>query len=149
MLKRRGLAALLAAASVVGGCTSEEVTYATIPIVSAEPSLPAQTRHGADRLMTVEKLYAWCDQGQINLQVSATANTGGWREPHLNRLSVEGGTILFEAVAVAPPPGRAASSVVDLLTFRHNEPAIRGVTRVRVIGQSNEMQADIQLPYTC
>lgn len=146
MLKRA--AVLLAAAAMPGACTTTEITHVQVPITTAVPSLPSQVRPGAQRVMTIERLYAWCEEGEIRLQVSGMTNTGGWRDPYLNRVSVDGGIVTYEMLAIAPR-GRVNAQVMDTLTVRHAEPAVRGVTRVRVIAQANEMQGDLQLAFAC
>ena len=143
----RKLSILLALA--LGGCSFTETNEGTgvVPLVSPEPSRPNAIRPGYDRLMTVDKLYAWCEYGMLKFQVTATANSGGWKGPRLNRLPTEGNAPAYEAVAVRP--SGAASQALQSFTFTHQEPMPRGSGRVRVMGQSNEMSTAIFIGKGC
>lgn len=137
-------------ALVLGGCgTFTEIDEGTrvVPLVSPQPSRPNAIRPGYERLMTVDKLYVSCAYGTLKFQVTATANSGGWSGPRLNRLPSEGTAAAYEVVAVRPKEG--VSQALQSLTFRYEEPMIRGTGRVRVMGQSNEMTTTIFIGKGC
>ena len=132
---------------VLGGCTEVIVSSRVVPLVSPEPARPNAIRPGYERLMTIDKLYAWCEYGTLKMQVTATANSGGWRDPRLNRAVTEGNAPTYEVVAVRPQG--SASQALQSFTFTHDEPMPRGSGRVRVMGQSNEMSTGIFLGQGC
>ena len=55
-------AALLASALVLAACTTETVTYTEVPMPTAKPAYATSARPGGQRLMTVDRLYAWCER---------------------------------------------------------------------------------------
>lgn len=132
----------LAAALALCACTSETVTYVEVPMPTAKPAYAAAVRPGGERLMTVDRLYAWCERGLLMLQVTGTANTGGWSEPRLNRVSNQGGLLVYEIVAQRPTR-RADARVLEPFTVRHEDAWPTGASRVRVVSQTNEMTAVI------
>ena len=135
---------------MLAGCqhfTETDYGSRVVPIVSPEPSKPSRIRAGTERLLTVDQLYAWCEDGTLKMQVTATARSGGWRDVDLNRLAGESTTPVFEVSGV--PPKRPASQALQSFTFRHDEPMERGTGRVKVIGQSNEMSSAIFIGRGC
>lgn len=136
---------VLLMAVLLGGCQPAPVTYIDVPIPSPLPNKPSNVRTGGTRLMSVERLYAFCRGPVMYLQVSAYANTGGWERPWLNRLSVDGAIVTYEVVAVPPPPNAYVSAALQVFDMRHDELRPDGVSRVRVISQSNELTADLRV----
>lgn len=135
---------MMLAALVLGGCAADVVTTTVVPIPTAEPAIPNAVRPGGTRLMAVDRLYAWCEGGRLRVQVSASANSGGWSEPRLNRVSLVGGLITYEAVA-RQPQGPMVTMMIQTFTIEFDEPLPYGVNRVRVISQTNEMNSDLKI----
>ncbi len=139
--------ALFLSLIMLGGCTDVVVSTRMVPLVSPEPARPNAIRPGYDRLMTIDKLYAWCEYGALKMQVTATASSGGWKGPRLNRTVTEGNAPTYEVVAVRPQGN--VSQALQSFTFTHEEPMPHGSGRVRVLGQSNEMSTGIFLGRGC
>ena len=135
---------MLLAALMLSGCAADVVTTTIVPIPTAEPAMPNAARPGGTRLMAVDRLYAWCEGDRLKVQVSASANTGGWSEARLNRVSLVGGLITYEAVA-REPRGPMVTMMIQMFTIEFDEPLPYGVNRVRVISQTNEMNADLKI----
>jgi hypothetical protein len=135
---------MMLAALVLGGCAAPVVTTQVIPIPTAEPASANSVRPGGTRLMAVDRLYAWCEGERLRVQVSASSNSGGWSEPRLNRVSLVGGLITYEAIA-REPRGQAVTMMIQTFTIEFDEPLPYGVNRVRVISQTNEMNADLKI----
>ena len=141
---------ILAAVLMLGGCehfNETEHGSRVVPLVSPEPSKPHRIRAGSERLLTVDQLYAWCEDGMLKMQVTATARSSGWRDVDLNRLAGESTTPVFEVTGL--PPKRPGSQALQSFTFRYDEPMDRGMGRVKVIGQSNEMTTAIFIGRGC
>lgn len=94
------------------------------------------------RLFTVDSIAGGCVGGVLNLQVSASANSGGWGEPVLNRLRREGDTVTYEIVATAPT-GPAVTMMMQMFMVTHTDRDVRGVAEVRVLAATNEMSAKL------
>lgn len=137
----RALPALLAAL-FLSACTSRTITYVEVPVPTAQPSYTTSARPGGQRLMTIDRLYAWCEKGLLVLQVTGTANTGGWRDPRLNRVSNSGGLLTYEFIA-QPPGGGGDHRTLQPFTLRHEDAWPNEASRVRIISQTNEMTAVI------
>ena len=132
----------LTGALMLSACTTETITYVEVPMPTAKPAYATSVRPGGQRLMTVDRLYAWCERGLLLLQVTGTANTGGWKEPRLNRVSNHSGVLTYEIIA-QPPQGRGDQRVLEPFTIRHDDAWPNEASRVRVISQTNEMTAVI------
>ena len=142
---------ILAGVLALGGCTTafNEIDEGTrvVPLVSAQPSKPNAIRPGYGPLMTIDQLYAWCEYDTLKLQVGATATSSGWRDARLNRIVSEDDALTYEAVAVRPKG--SAGQALQRFTITYEDPMTRGVARVRVVGQSNEMSATIFIGKGC
>ncbi|BCW89237.1 hypothetical protein sos41_23940 [Alphaproteobacteria bacterium SO-S41] len=142
---------VLAGVLALGGCTTafNEIDEGTrvVPLVSAQPSKPNAIRPGYAPLMTIDQLYAWCEYDTLKLQVTATAMSGGWRDARLNRITTQSDALTYEAVAVRPKG--SVSQTLQRFTMTYQDPMTRGVARVRVVGQSNEMSATIFIGKGC
>jgi len=136
------LAALLASALALTACTTETVTYTEVPMPTAKPAYATSARPGGQRLMTVDRLYAWCERGLLLLQVTGSTNTGGWSDARLNRVSNQDGLLTYELIA-QPPKGRGDPRQLQTLSLKHDDAWPVGASRVRVISQTNEMTAVI------
>ena len=97
---------------------------------------------GLKRLSQVDGVAGACKAGTLSLQVGATANSGGWGEPSLRRISLDRGTVTYEVVATAPS-GPAVSMVMQMFMVTHTDADSAGIERVRVLAQSNEMTAPV------
>ncbi len=131
----------LIAALGLSACATETITYVEVPIPTAKPAYATSARPGGQRLMTIDGLYAWCEKGLLLLQVAGSANTGGWSDARLNRVSNHGGLLTYELIA--QPPQRADQRTLQQFTIRHDDAWPSGASRVRVISQTNEMSAVI------
>ncbi len=116
-----------------------------VELVTAAPAHATAVSPGMRRVLAVDSLYVWCLYGKLNIQTSGFNNTAGWREARLNRLTLDKGYLTYEIIAF-PPDAASGGSVRQGFTVKHQEPMPFGVTRVRVVSQSNEMQADVQVP---
>jgi len=132
----------LSAALLLSACTTETITYVEVPVPTAKPAYSTSVRPGGQRLMTVDRLYAWCESGLLVLQVTGSANSGGWRDVRLNRVSNQGGLLTYEIVA-QPPNGRGDTRVLEPFTIRHEDAWPNEASRVRIISQTNEMTSVI------
>lgn len=130
------------AALWLSACTTETITYIEVPMPTAKPAYATSVRPGGQRLMTIDRLYAWCEKGLLKLQVTATANTGGWTEPRLNRVSNQAGLLTYEFIA-QPPAGRGDTRLLEPFTIRHEDAWPNNSARVRIVSQTNEMTAVI------
>ena len=90
---RHGLA--FTAALFLSACTTETVTYVEVPVPTAKPAYATSVRPGGQRLMTVDRLYAWCEKGLLVLQVTASALLESLP------VSTEAGRFLMVSTAVA------------------------------------------------
>ncbi len=131
----------------LGLCTETCVQPKAEPLVSPEPSKPLQIRTGYERLMTVEKLYAWCEYGKLNIQVTGLARSGGWHDADLNPMGSENITPVYEIVAT--PPAGEGGNTLQPMTVKYSEPMWPGVGRVTVRAQSNELTAGIFIGKNC
>ncbi|MFT3808562.1 MAG: hypothetical protein QM698_01455 [Micropepsaceae bacterium] len=136
------LIALLIATLALAACKTETVTYTEVPMPTAKPAYATSARPGGQRLMTIDRLYAWCERGLLLLQVTGTANTGGWSDARLNRVSNQDGLLTYELIA-QPPGGRGDPRRLQTLSLKHDDAWPVGASRVRVISQTNEMTAVI------
>lgn len=134
--------AFLLAVLALTACKTETVSYVEVPMPTAKPAYATSVRPGGQRLMTVDRLYAWCERSLLKLQVTGTANTGGWREPRLNRVDNKGGLLTYELVAL-PPGGRGDQRVLEPFTVNHEDAWPNEASRVRIVSQTNEMTAVI------
>ncbi len=136
------LVSILCLSLALAGCTVEKVTYVEVPMPTAKPAYATNVRPGGQRLMTVDRLYAWCERGLLTLQVSASANTGGWTDARLNLVSNHGGLVTYEAIA-QPPSRTGDPRQVQTFTVRHEDTWPNHAARVRIVSQTNEMSAVI------
>ncbi len=136
---RHGLA--FTAALFLSACTTETVTYVEVPVPTAKPAYATSVRPGGQRLMTVDRLYAGCEKGLLVLQVTASANTGGWSDARLNRVDNKNGLLTYEIIA--QPPRNGDSRTLQQFTVHHDDAWPNEASRVRVVSQTNEMTAVI------
>jgi len=134
---------MLAAALALSACVQEEppVTIA-VPVETPTPSKANAVRPGVERLMSVETLYAWCEAGRLNIIVDGWTSTGGWLGGRLNPLPTVDGRRTFEAVAM--PPNRPSSTAISPMRIAHEETPPYWLERVRVLSQTNQLEAVIQ-----
>lgn len=137
----RGFVPLLLAGLLLSACT-REITYVEVPMPTAKPAYSTSVRPGGQRLMTVDRLYAWCERGLLMLQVTGSANTAGWRDTRLNRVSNQSGLITYEIIG-QPPQGRGDARTLQSFTIRHDDMWPNDAARVRIVSQTNEMTAVI------
>ena len=130
------------AACLLAGCTTETITYVDIPMPTAKPAYATSVRPGGQRVMTIDRLYAWCERSLLIVQVTGSTNTGGWTEPRLNRVSNQDGLLTYELIA-QPPQGRGDARVLEPFTIRHEDAWPNASSRVRIISQTNEMTSAI------
>lgn len=114
---------------------------------SAEPGpgealMSEAMKPGLKRLFQVDSVAGMCANGTLVLQVGATANSGGWGEPSLRRLSLDGGTVTYEVIAEAPG-GPAVTMVMQMFMLTHTDGNAAGIARVRVVAANNEMTVDV------
>lgn len=133
---------ILAAALALSACTQETVRTIAVPIETPTPSKALTVRPGAQRLMSVETVYAWCGEGRLRLIVDGMTNSGGWTNGALNPIPTVDGRRTFEAIAL--PPRGSASSAIETMRIAHEETPSIGVERVRVVSQTNQIEAIIQ-----
>lgn len=136
------LAVLLTAAALLAACKTETTTYVEVPMPTAKPAYATSVRPGGQRLMTVDRLYAWCERSLLMLQVTGSANTGGWSDARLNRVSNQDGLLTYELIA-QPPNGRGDPRNLQSFSLKFDDAWPVGASRVRVISQTNEMTAVI------
>lgn len=134
---------ILATALALSACAQETVVRTiAVPIETPTPSKPLSVRPGAQRLMSVETVYAWCGDGRLKIIVDGMTNSGGWTNGALNPIPTVDGRRTFEATAL--PPRGAASSAIEAMRIAHEETPPIGVERVRVVSQTNQIEAIIQ-----
>jgi ABC-type oligopeptide transport system substrate-binding subunit len=139
MLRRLGL--ISSAALALSACKTETISYIEVPVPTAKPAYTTNARPGGQRLMTIDRLYAWCDKGLLLMQVTGSANTGGWSDARLNRISNQGGLLTYELIA--QPPQRGDDRTIQQFTIQHDDAWPNEASRVRVISQTNEMTSVI------
>jgi len=137
----RRTASLLIAALMLSACKTETITYFEVPVPTAKPAYTTNARPGGQRLMSIDAMYAWCEKGLLMLQVTGSANTGGWSDARLNRVSNQGGLLTYELIAQSPE--RGDQRTLQKFTIRHDDAWPNEASRVRVISQTNEMTAVI------
>lgn len=98
--------------------------------------------HGVRRLFQVDSVVASCKTGVLSLQVGVTANSGGWGEPSLRRVSLDGGAVAYEVIADAPG-GPAVTMMMQMFMLTHTDKDATGISRVRVVAESNETTIDV------
>lgn len=128
-------------ALLLAACKTETVTYVEVPVPAAKPAYTTAARPGGQRLMTIDGLYAWCEKSQLVMQVTGSANTGGWTDARLNRVSNQGGLLTYELIA--QPPGRGDANAMKQFTIKYEDAWPNEASRVRVVSQTNEMTAVI------
>lgn len=104
--------------------------------------MPGVAERKETRLFSVDSVAGACSNGVLTLQVGATANSGGWGEPMLRRISLEKGTATYEVVAL-PPEGPAVTMMMQMFMLKHDEREPAGIRDVRVLATSNEMTAAV------
>lgn len=137
------VAVALALTVCLAACTPPRTTVYKTQLVSQAPAKSTAVRPGGQRLLAIERLYAICEHNILRLQVSASANTGGWTNPRLNRLSVEGNAPVYEVIAQPPAPGSMNTQALQMVTVFMEEPMPLGITKVRALAQTNEMSAAV------
>ncbi|MFT3808563.1 MAG: hypothetical protein QM698_01460 [Micropepsaceae bacterium] len=132
--------AILLAALGLAACGSAETPAAATAVDQPMPGTSSATTEV--RLFSIDNLTAACTDGVLKLQVGASANSGGWGEPHLKRLSLEKGRVSYEVIAL-PPEGPAVTMMVQMFMLTHDDKDAAGIAEVRVIAASNEMTATV------
>lgn len=125
----------------LAACAPKTHVYQTT-LVSPAPAKSTAMRPGGQRLLSIERLYAYCEFGVLFIQASARANTSGWTNPRLNRVLGEGNAPVYEVIA-DPPRGRVNTQALELLTVFLEEPMPMGLSKVRALSQGNEMSAGV------
>lgn len=134
---------MLAAALTLCACVQNPATTAVaVPVETPTPAKANAVRPGMQRLMSVETLYAWCEAGRLMIIVDGWANSGGWTGGRLNPLPTVDGRRTFEAVGL--PPNRPSSTAIETMRIAHEETPPFWLERVRVVSQTNQMEAVIQ-----
>jgi hypothetical protein len=135
---------MLSAVLALSACAQEPPVTIAVPIETPTPSKPNAVRPGTARLMSVETLYAWCQAGRLMIIVDARTNSGGWTGGRLNPLPTIDGLRTFEAVAV-PPSRRGATMAIESMRIAHEETPPHWLERVRVLSQTNQLEAVVKL----
>ncbi|MCC6920434.1 MAG: hypothetical protein IT548_14645 [Alphaproteobacteria bacterium] len=133
---------MLATALAAAACTPPKTTTYAVPVETPTPSYGSSMRGGAERVMAVDTLYAWCEGPRLNIIVDARTNSGGWTAFRLNPIPGPDGRRTFEAVGEAPH-GPVSDGVLGM-RIAHEEAPPFGVERVRVLSQTNQLEAVIQ-----
>ena len=110
-------------------------------LILAASTIAAQAME--KQVYRLDSVTAVAVAGGIQIQVRGAVRSGGWDNPRLKVLQVDGRTVVVEFLAQAPPSGTVVIQGLLPVSAQVTVKAGSGVTSVRVEADANTVTAQV------